>query len=255
MRVTVCELHCAEGAFARQWEMLAEHIRLHQSDLVVLPEMPAYPWLASRERFDPTFWDQAVHAHDTFLATLPELGATTLLTSRPITEAGLRLNQAFAWNERQGYRPLHAKHYFPQEPGWYEATWFQRGERAYEAQRIGEAHVGVLLCTEVWFSEWARHYGRQGAEIICVPRATGRTSIDRWLVAMRMAALISGAFVLSSNRVGTEEGLAFSGRGWIISPDGDMLAATSEGDPFVTLDIDLRQAREAKRTYPRDVEE
>ncbi len=99
------------------------------------------------------------------------------------------------------------------------------------------------------FNEWARLYGRRGAHIIAVPRAT--FTIDRWLVASGMASIVSGSFVLSSNRVGGN----FSGRGWIISPEGEVIAETSRGEPFVTLTIDLKEAELAKKTYPRYIPE
>ena len=51
-----------------------------------------------------------------------------------------------------------------------------------------------MICSELMFNEWARLYGRQEARIIAVPRAT--FTIDRWLVASGMAAIVSGAFVL-----------------------------------------------------------
>jgi len=39
--------------------------------------------------------------------------------------------------------------------------------------------------------------------------------------------------------------------GWIIGPDGQLLARTSGQAPFITLEIDLAAAAAARRTYPR----
>ena len=41
--------------------------------------------------------------------------------------------------------------------------------------------------------------------------------------------------------------------GWIISPDGQILATTSCDVPFVTMDIDLDASTAARATYPRYV--
>ncbi len=41
----------------------------------------------------------------------------------------------------------------------------------------------------------------------------------------------------------------------LIDPDGEVLATTSDARPFVTMDIDLSKAYDAKKTYPRDVKE
>jgi N-carbamoylputrescine amidase len=65
-----------------------------------------------------------------------------------------------------------------------------------------------------------------------------------------MAAIASGAFVISSNRVDEQ---LFAGRGPVINPNGDVLAMTSRHTPFVTVDIDLAESAHARKTYPRDV--
>ena len=38
-----------------------------------------------------------------------------------------------------------------------------------------------------------------------------------------------------------------------MTPDGDILARTSEDNPIISLEIDLAAADEAKQTYPRNV--
>jgi N-carbamoylputrescine amidase len=64
-----------------------------------------------------------------------------------------------------------------------------------------------------------------------------------------MAAIVSGSFVLSSNRRGGD--VCFGGCGLVISPDGDVIARTSENEPFVTVEIDISESIKAKKTYPR----
>jgi N-carbamoylputrescine amidase len=39
----------------------------------------------------------------------------------------------------------------------------------------------------------------------------------------------------------------------VVSTDGEVMASTSPGEPFVTVDIDLALAERAKSTYPRYV--
>jgi N-carbamoylputrescine amidase len=89
--------------------------------------------------------------------------------------------------------------------------------------------------------------------IIVTPRATGDASIENWLVGGRATAISSGAYSLSSNRSGpSKDGeVKFGGTGWVIDPDGKVLGITSSQEPFVTIDIDLTAAEEAKLTYPR----
>ena len=196
IKVTVCELPDEPQQSRDVWPELVEHVEKEQSQILILPEMPGYFWFPAIPQFNTRVWVSALKAHDEFLKLLNDVPAATVST-RPVQESNLRLNQAFCFDTR--YRPLRSKYYFPCEEGFYEARWFHRKEKDFKIFRIGRLVAGVLICSEVMFNEWARYYGRQGAHLICVPRATGR-NIDRWLVALRMAAIVSGSFVLSSNR-------------------------------------------------------
>src|SRR5262249_47377700 len=96
-----------------------------------------------------------------------------------------------------------------------------------------------------------RHCGRQGADLLLSPRKTGRETRDKWLVAGRAAAISAGAYSLSSNSSGGAAG--FGGFGWVVDPDGEVLATTSPDPPFATLELDLGPARRAKGPSPRNV--
>ncbi|MCP4625673.1 MAG: hypothetical protein GY850_19465 [bacterium] len=62
---------------------------------------------------------------------------------------------------------------------------------------------------------------------------------------------------MSSNFCGHSiEGSEFGGTGWVIEPEeGNVLGTTSPDQPFLTVEIDLEVARNAKHTYPRYVKE
>jgi N-carbamoylputrescine amidase len=256
MKVTVCELHDEPEIFLRDWDVLSIHIREEGSDLVLLPEMPFYTWFPRSPRFDPEVWQEAVEAHQVWLSRLADLAPAWVLATRPAEAAGGRVNEGFAWDLQGGVSPAHIKHYLPDEEGFWEATWFGRGPGDFEHLQVAGARVGFAICTELWFFERARLYGRQGIHILANPRGTLASTREKWLVAGRAAALVSGAFVLSSNRVGPLGGdPLFGGQGWVVGPEGQVLGLTSPDQPFVTLDIDLRQADQARKTYPRYVEE
>ena len=251
LRVTVCELRDDRAAFARDWDRLAAHVRDHKSQLVLLPEMPFASWLASSPAFVPASWDSAVRAHEEWLPRLADLAPAAVLSSRPVTRSGRRLNEGFAWSADEGYRPVHDKCFLPDEAGYWEAKWYAAGERVFEVTTVAGAAVGLLICTELWALDRARAYGKAGAEIIATPRATGRPTVEKWLTGGRAAAIVSGTFSISSNWTAEPGGGDFGGGGWIADPDGRVLAQTSLDVPFQTLSIDLAAAESAKHTYPR----
>lgn len=254
MKVTVCELNDEAAAFAQDWERLAAHVRAEKSDLVLLPELPFHPWFALERQFDEACWQEVVEAHETWMGRLAELAPAVVLGTRPVNRGNLRLNEGFAWDVGQGYRAVHEKYYLPDDPGFWEASWYQRGNGDFTPVQCGPAKLGFLICTELWFMERGRLYGKQGVHILANPRSTERGTVDKWLAGGRACAVVSGAFCLSSNHVGlTKTGTELGGCGWIIGPDGDVRGVTSSSEPFLTLEIDLSEAERARQTYPRYV--
>lgn len=253
MKVTVCQLSDPFAEFESVWSELAAQSR--ESDLVVLPEMPFHPWVAWTDRYDPETWKASVAAHDLWVERAGELGAAAVAGSRPIiTPKGNRHNRAFIW-EQGTVTDGHDKYYLPEEPGFWEATWYSRGVGSFDAMDLGAYKAGFLLCTEMWFTDRAREYAVQGVQVLLTPRVTELGWVDKWVAGGRAAAVMSGAFSLSSNRSGSNNGVDFGGVGWVIDPDGVVLATTSDSEPIVTVEIDVTRADAAKLTYPRYVEE
>ena len=255
MKVTVCELPGDPEPLARQWQRLAAHTLAAGSDLVLLPEMPFSPWLAASKTVDPQQWQAAIESHDRWIARLPELRGAIVIGTRPVLIDETPYNQGFVWTPATGATAAHTKYYLPDETGFWEATWYLRGEKKFKAIDIGGIICGFLICTELWFTRHAREYAHQGAHIIVCPRATSASSTDKWIAGGRSAAVMAGAFCLSSNRRGHHMAdMNFGGTGWIIEPgNGTVLARTTASEPFITMDIDPGWAEAAKGTYPRYV--
>jgi len=172
-----------------------------------------------------------------------------VISSRPVWDGGTLVNEAYAL-ERGRLVPLHRKQYFPDEPGWYESRWFKAGAGGFAVHAVAGVKTGVLLCTELMFNEHARRYGRAGADLIVVPRATGLAHAQ-WSAAGAMAAIVAGGYVVSSNRVGRASGgPEFGGRGFAFAPGGALLAQTSSESPVVTVNLDLALAQRHKAEYP-----
>jgi N-carbamoylputrescine amidase len=254
MKVTVCQLRHEAAEFRQDWEGLKQHAQAENSEFVLLPEMPFYPWFAWKKTFDPKTWEEAVVVHRDWRRRLPELGAALVCGTSPVNQSGKRLNQGFVWDPIQGYIPSHAKYYLPDEEGFWEATWYERGDPDFVIHETPQVKLGFAICTELWFFQHARAYGRAGAHMVICPRATPHETLDKWLVGGRASAVVSGAFSLSSNRISPPEDEAdLGGQGWIVDPEGNVLGITSQTEPFITRDLDLSLAEASKRSYPRYV--
>jgi len=256
MKVTVCQLGNDPEAFARDWEKLVAHVKTEKSDMILLPEMPFSPWFAWSPEFDTTIWESAVIAHQEATHFLEKLSPALVCGSRPVNKQNKRHNEAFIWTTESGFRSAHTKYYLPDEEGYWEASWYERGDGDFEPIQARGARLGFIICTEIWFFQHSRSYGKKGVHFIACPRATPRGTLDKWLAGGQAAAVVSGAFTLSSNKINQEEGKAdLGGQGWIVGPNGKVLGLTSQEQPFLTLDLDLTIAEKSKETYPRYVKD
>ena len=251
MRVTVCELPHEPNALAAAWAALCEHTIAHASELVLLPEFAMVEPVWESEHFDAARWTAIETLSDVQIRRLHELRAEYVVGTRPVRANGRRLNQAWVWSVATGLVPLRSKYLLPDEPGSWEATWFQRGDPEFPAFHAGPVSLGVNICTELWALETYAAYAALGVELVLSPRATALATTAKWLAVGVVAAVRSGAFSLSSNRVDPTG--ACGGSGWIIDPDGEVLGLTSAAEPFATRDIDLTKAAKAKDSYPRSV--
>jgi len=251
MRVTICELPHEPSALAAAWTGLSGHTTQRATELVLLPEFAFVDPVWEAEHFDAARWAAAEAQGRAWLARLPELRAAHVVGTRPVTIAGRPFNQGFLWSAAAGLTPLRRKFFLPAEPGGWESHWFDRGDPAFPAYRAGDLSFGLNICTELWAVETYAAYAAQTVHAILAPRATALSTAAKWLSAGVVAAVRSGAFCVSSNRVDPTG--AGGGAGWIISPDGKILARTTPEAPFATLDLDLALPIAAHNSYPRYV--
>ncbi len=243
------------GPLAHEWDALAAHLSREGSNFALLPEMCFSPWFCAAPERDDAVWHDAVSAHARWLERLPELGAKIVVGTAPRNVDGKRCNAAFVWTAELGIRWIHRKTYLPNDDGYWEANWYDRAPIDFQPFHLNALSIGVVICTEIWFMWHARDYGKRGIHLLLNPRSTPMPTNDKWLAGGRTAAVVSGAFCLSSNHSGRVGDLELGGAGWICDPDGVVLATTSAESPFVTLDLDLAKAERAKATYPRYVDD
>jgi N-carbamoylputrescine amidase len=251
MFVTITELPHEPLALATAWQALTAHTTRYRPELVLLPEFALTDPVWVQEEFDPDHWAAVVARSDSWLERLPELGSPNVVGTRPVSVNGRRFNEGYLWSAASGLTALRRKSFLPDLPSGRETRWFDRGDPAFPAFRAGAMTFGLNICTELWALESYAGYVVRGVQAILAPRATAATTRSKWLSAGMVAAVRSGAFCLSSNRVDPTG--ACGGMGWIIGPEGDILATTSPDAPFATVDIDLASADAARAGYPCNV--
>jgi len=253
MKVTVCELSDNEIRFMDDWSRLETHLDYNNPDLLLLPEMPFSKWIAAEKKANDASKVRSAERHERWMTEVEQLSARQIVYSKPVISGDKFYNTAFVYEEGLGHRKIHTKSLFPEEPYFWEETWYDREEvPTFQLLQSCGIKIGVLLCTEMWFTEYARQYGKQGIDILLCPRATGFATADQWVRCGQTLSIISGAYCLSSNRSGPgDNGFRWGGNGWIAEPmTGQLLGITGAAEKFVTMEIDIDKSRSAKKEYP-----
>ena len=230
------------------WDALADTIEDAEPDLLVTDQLPFGPWLAASPRYDRVAAGNSVALHAEGIEALAALELPAVVTSRPVWSGDRLVNEGVVI-EGDVVRFLHRKQILPDQEGWREKTWFDPGREGFFTADVLGVRLGVLLCTELMFTERARQYGAAGAELIVVPRSTPEGAPCQ--PAAAMASIVSGCYVVSSSRVGQNGyGPEFGGRGFAYGPDGTLLAETSRAKTLHVIDIDPAVSRRQKCRYP-----
>ena len=249
LRIAFVEWPEALSTGDAQWGELKDSVTAARPDILITNELPFGPWLADSAVFSEDEAHLSLRAHGKGLEGLVDLCLPAVISSRPVRSGKRLANEAFV-RERGVIRPLHRKQYFPNEPGWFESEWYAGDGSGFGVAGVLGIKVGVLLCTEAMFNERARAYGKQQASLVVIPRTSG-VDLRSWKIAGAMAALVSGAYVVSSNRVGrSKSGTRFGGGGFAYAPHGCLLAGTAQANPVQTFELDPRMATVAQRAYP-----
>ena len=249
MRVAFVEWPDGLSASGEQWDWLRDSVCAARPDILITNELPFGPWLAETAFFSEDEAHHSIRAHERGLEGLICLSLPAVISSRPVLNGKRLANEAFVL-QNGAARPLHRKQYFPNEPGWFETEWFSGDGSGFDVAEIMGINVGVLLCTEAMFNERARAYGKRQVSLIVIPRASGQ-NIESWKIAGAMASLVSGSYVVSSNRFGcSRSGTRFGGGGFAYAPGGRLLATTSQAEPLQTFELDPNLPAIAQREYP-----
>jgi predicted amidohydrolase len=228
MRVTICQCP-GDADFGAHWPTLVDHVRLHGSHFVLLPELAFCVWLPDTHRYDATAWEAAVAAHDRWEGRFIELAPARLAGTRPVDFGNERYEEAFVWSATSGLAAVHAKSRMRDDEHCHESVWFHPPAADFTPLEFEGLTIGFLIGAEIEADTEAGRYRREAVQLLLTPQA-GSAWFDQSLSAGREAARRTAAFELSSGR---------GCPGWIADPRGDVVAATSASKPLITVDLPI----------------
>jgi len=104
---------------------------------------------------------------------------------------------------------------------------------------IAGCRVGLMICFDIEFPESARITALQGAQILLVSSANMSPFESYQEAYLKARALENHAFVVLTNRVGTEENVQFFGGSGICDPLGRVVCRAGADETLLVGDLDL----------------
>ncbi len=133
-----------------------------------------------------------------------------------------------------------------------EKDYFKPGNVGLPVFDIGLCKIGMLVCFDWIFPEVWRILALKGAEIICHPSNLVLPGLAQKAVPIH--GLINRIYIVTSNRIGRERELSFTGLSTIVNPKGDILFQASPiKEETMIKDIDITLARDKTITKKNDL--
>jgi predicted amidohydrolase len=112
------------------------------------------------------------------------------------------------------------------------------------------ASVAPFVCYDLRFPEIFRNATKKGAHLLTVIANWPEPREAHWLALLKARAIENQAFVIGVNRCGKDPKLAYSGRGQVIDPRGNVLADGGNGEGVFGADLDLPSLLQYRKDFP-----
>ena len=225
--------------------------RSQGADLALLPEIPLNRWSpASKQVSDADAeeldgWRQLLMAEAAESVGIGLVGGAIIRD--PDTE--IRHNTALLYDGGGACLTRYRKIHLPEEEGYWETSHYKPGTEPPKAiPGAFSLVVGLQICSDVNRPQGFQILSSGGAEVVFAPRATPPETYERWRLILRANAIMSGTYVVSTNRPRPEGGAPIGGPSVVIDPFGHVMMETT--DPIAVVRLKRSVVEKARREYP-----
>lgn len=231
--------------------------RAERADLVVLPELALTGYYL--KDLVPQVAARAAPDDARFAPLLAASRELDIVVSFVEQDARYRYYIAAAYLSAERIVHVHRKVYLPTYRLFDDGRFFAPGN-TFRAFNTRWGRMGLLICEDAWHLSSPYVLWQDGADFLIDVSAspgygisaqaelTNAATVQNFL---RTYATLLTTFVVFSNRVGMEDGIAFWGGSHVLSPAGTLLAlAPHFDDALVLAEVDTDLLRRARLDLP-----
>src|SRR6266403_4253303 len=227
MKIAVAQISCSLGdpeANLLKVRDFSRYAKEAGAELVVFPEMTdtGYSMPVIRARADhwnggfvPALKEIARKLSIAIVSGVSERDGSTIYNSQVLIDSHGEIAAK--------YRKTHLYAVAPVE----EQTCFAAGD-SFASFELGDLRFGFSICYDLRFPEvYRKLVTEKNVDAFIISSAWPFPRVEHWCVLAQARAIENQAYVIASNRVGTDEELWFCGNSAIIDPRGVVVAAAS----------------------------
>ena len=111
--------------------------------------------------------------------------------------------------------------------------------------------LGLVICFELRFPEFAQQLRKKGMEILLVPAQWGKLRTDHFRTLQKARAIETQCFTISSNTTGKID-IEYAGHSSIYDPWGRELICAQEKEGLFSADVDLSEVYKTREIVPME---
>ena len=136
-------------------------------------------------------------------------------------------------------------------PCFYEQDYYTPSDEGFQVFDTELGRIGIVVCFDRHYPESIRTEALHGAELILIPTAnTADEPSELFQWEIRIQAFQNSVNIAMCNRIGTEDGMVFSGESIVSDYEGRTVALASSEAELLLAEVNLPDARAARLRKP-----
>ncbi|RDW21324.1 carbon-nitrogen hydrolase [Oceanobacillus arenosus] len=224
-----------------------EVVQNERPDTIVLPEMWTTSYTLTKLN---VLADDMGEPTKTFLSKLASEYHLNIIGGSVANKVGDKIyNTSLVFNSKgelvYEYNKIHLV------PMLNEPLYLTGGTKKVETFELDGIKMGLIICYDLRFPELARSLALAGAEVLIVVAEWPTARKNHWTSLQIARAIENQMYVISSNNIGSLDGVDYAGASMIIDPWGEVLCQGSNtNEETITGVLDAARVSEVRKDVP-----